>query len=95
MPSKKLKPGDECPGCFRALTSWSFDEGRRRKTQNATNTHKKLLAKFKETGVWPGGRPKVRDDAEIKRLRKKGLSIRAIANEIGLSTSAVQRGLKP
>lgn len=94
MPSKKLKPGDECPGCFRALTQWSFDEARKRKAANAYNTYKKLKDKFAKTGVWAGGRPKQRDDNQIKKLRRKGLSIREIAREIGLSTSAVQRGLK-
>jgi DNA invertase Pin-like site-specific DNA recombinase len=42
----------------------------------------------------PLGRRKVRDDARIKRLRSEGLSIRQIAKAIGLSTTAVQRGLK-
>jgi DNA invertase Pin-like site-specific DNA recombinase len=40
------------------------------------------------------GRPKLRDDAKIKELRKQGLSIRAIANVLNTSTTAVQRGLK-
>lgn len=40
------------------------------------------------------GRPKVRDDEEIKRLRLEGLSIRQIAKRIGMSVHAVQEGLK-
>lgn len=40
------------------------------------------------------GRPKLRNDDEIKRLRAQGLSIREIAHAIKLSTTAVQRGLK-
>lgn len=40
------------------------------------------------------GRIKHRNDEQIKELRAKGLSIRAIAREIGMSTMAVQRGLK-
>jgi hypothetical protein len=39
------------------------------------------------------GRPKLRDDAKIKELRAQGLSIRAIANALNTSTTAVQRGL--
>jgi DNA invertase Pin-like site-specific DNA recombinase len=40
------------------------------------------------------GRRKLRDDAQIRRLRSEGKSIRAIAKLIGLSTTAVQRGLR-
>lgn len=41
------------------------------------------------------GRRKVRDDDQIRRLREDGLSIRAISKRVGLSTTAVQRALKP
>lgn len=40
------------------------------------------------------GRPKKRNDAEIKRLREEGLSIRQIAKQLGISPAAVQRALK-
>jgi DNA invertase Pin-like site-specific DNA recombinase len=40
------------------------------------------------------GRPKVRDDAQIRLMRAQGLSIRRIAKQVGLSTTAVQRALK-
>jgi DNA invertase Pin-like site-specific DNA recombinase len=40
------------------------------------------------------GRRKVRDDAQIRRLRADGLSIRAIGKAVGLSTTAVQRALR-
>ncbi|MBC7456954.1 MAG: hypothetical protein H7235_01655 [Bdellovibrionaceae bacterium] len=42
----------------------------------------------------PLGRKKVRNDAEIRRLRKQGLTIREIAAKVGLSTTAVQKGLE-
>jgi DNA invertase Pin-like site-specific DNA recombinase len=39
------------------------------------------------------GRPKLRDDAAIHRLRSEGESIRKIAAELGISAGAVQRSL--
>lgn len=39
------------------------------------------------------GRPRLRDDLEIRRLRKKGLVMRQIATKLGCSVSAVQRSL--
>jgi DNA invertase Pin-like site-specific DNA recombinase len=39
------------------------------------------------------GRRKVRNDLQIRQLRSNGLSIRAIAKEVGVSTTAVQRAL--
>lgn len=64
-------------------------EYRRRKVANARASLAKMRANGKN-----GGRPKVRDDARIKELRNKGLSIREIAQACGVSTTAVQRGLK-
>lgn len=40
------------------------------------------------------GRPRVRDDAQIRRLRAQGLTVREIAKRIGLSTGPVMRALK-
>lgn len=40
------------------------------------------------------GRPKRRDDERIVRLRKKGLSIKAIALKIGMSKKTVQNSLR-
>lgn len=40
------------------------------------------------------GRPKKRDDLQIRALREKGMSIRQIARSVGVSTMAVQRALK-
>ena len=48
----------------------------------------------KEAGMLVGAR-KQRDDAKIKELRDKGLSIREIANELGTSTSPVVAALRP
>jgi hypothetical protein len=40
------------------------------------------------------GRPKVRNDDEIKKLRSLGYSLRQISHELKCSYGAVQRGLK-
>lgn len=40
------------------------------------------------------GRPKIRNDREIRRLRKQGLSLRQIARKLNCSGWAVQLGLK-
>jgi DNA invertase Pin-like site-specific DNA recombinase len=40
------------------------------------------------------GRPKLRNDETIRQLRAQGLSIRAIAKQLNLSTTAIQRGLR-
>lgn len=85
------KVGDPCPYCLRTLTKKVFKEKYMRKVANARLSVKKAIANGNHRS---GGRPKLRDDNLIRLLRKKGLSIRAIAREIGLSTSAVQRGLK-
>lgn len=82
---------DKCPYCHRKMTKavWAFK--RQLKVNNALASVAKMKAKG---GKYPGGRNKLRNDDRIKALRKQGLSMRAIAKEIGLSTSAVQRGLK-
>ena len=67
----------------------NYSEYKKRKIENANRS----LAKAKERGTRMG-RPKIRNDERIKELREKGLSIREIAYEIGMSTAAVQRGLK-
>lgn len=40
------------------------------------------------------GRPKSRDDAQIRHLRSQGLPLRSIARSLGTSLGAVQRALK-
>jgi putative DNA-invertase from lambdoid prophage Rac len=40
------------------------------------------------------GRPKLRNDESIHQLRAQGLSIRAIAKQLNVSTTAIQRGLR-
>lgn len=88
--SARIATKASCPYCHRKMTAAVWKAKRQIKIDNAHAMH----AKLKESGKWPGGRPKVRNDAEIKRLRSKGLSIRSIAKEIGMSTTAVQDGLK-
>ena len=59
-----------------------------KKRQNAYETHKKM----KENGTYPG-RNKIRDDKLIRKLRKNGLSMRAIAKIACVSTTAVHRSI--
>lgn len=42
----------------------------------------------------PRGAPKKLDDAKMKKLRAKGLSLRAIAEKLGVTHGAVQASLK-
>jgi hypothetical protein len=42
----------------------------------------------------PIGRPKKLDDKKIQTLRKRGLSLREIASELGVTHGAVQAALK-
>jgi DNA invertase Pin-like site-specific DNA recombinase len=86
-----MRIGEPCKYCLRPITQKVLAEKHQRKIQNALNTVAKMKAKG---GKWSGGRPKVRDDEEIKRLRMTGLSLRDIAKRVGLSTTAVQRALK-
>jgi DNA invertase Pin-like site-specific DNA recombinase len=77
-----------CKFCYRPITQDVIDEKRRRKVENARNSARKAKLNGNR-----GGRKKIRDDEQIKRLREQGLTMREIAAEIGLSTTAVQRGL--
>ena len=81
----------KCPHCGLGTTLKDADpqEYKRRKIANAIASSKKAKANGSHIG-----RNKMRDDLEIRKLRAKGLSIRAIAKEIGMSTATVQRGLK-
>jgi len=40
------------------------------------------------------GRPKRRNDIQIKRLREQGLSYRAISKQLNISLGSVQQALK-
>jgi hypothetical protein len=62
---------------------------RRSRVENAHASRRKAIAAGHKLG-----RKKVRDDAVIMKLRMEGLTIREIAARIGMSTMAVQRGLK-
>lgn len=81
--------GDPCPYCSKPLSKALIDYKRRSKANNARAS----IAKAKANGS-KMGREKVRDDAKILKLRRKGFSIRAIAWATGVSTTAVQRSLK-
>lgn len=79
----------DCKYCYRPITKAVLAEKKKRKADNARASRTKALAR----GT-PFGRKKVRDDAQIKDLRDSGLTLREIAQVIGLSTTAVQRSLK-
>lgn len=81
----------KCPHCSKETTLKisNPEEYRRRKILNA----KRSRAKAKKNGT-KLGRPKLRNDELIKKLRSDGLSIRAIALKVGLSTAAIQRGIR-
>lgn len=59
-----------------------------RKVENARSSSIKAKAHNRVVG-----RKRLRNDDQIRRLRKEGLTIREIADHIGLSTTAVQRSL--
>lgn len=42
----------------------------------------------------PRGRPKKLDDAKVLALHKKGLSLREIADKLGVTHGAIQAALK-
>jgi len=75
---------------FNHLVYFIKQDKRDRKVKNGLNS----LAKAKASGRTKYiGRPKIRNDEQIKQLRASGLTYREIAKEIGLSTTAVQRCL--
>lgn len=79
----------KCKFCLRPITKAVLRAKYQRKVDNARAS----AAKAKANGNH-GGRKKIRDDEQIKNLRAKGLSMRAIAKVIGMSTATVQKGLK-
>lgn len=42
----------------------------------------------------PRGRPKKLDDEKVKRLRAKGLSLREMADKLGVTEGAIRAALK-
>lgn len=84
------KVGDLCPYCKIPLSEQTLFLKKLAKQENARNSS----IKAKKNGNRKGGRNKKRDDILIKSLRESGLTIRAIAKQSGVSTTAVQRSLK-
>lgn len=82
--------GDPCPYCQEPLSGEVIMRKRRSAAENAHASR----AKAKANGT-KMGRPKIRDDKLIRELRRQGHTIREIALIVGVSTAAVQRGLKP
>jgi phage terminase large subunit GpA-like protein len=89
---KNRRRGDMiCPYCHKdmRLKISNPEEYKRRKAANARASAAKALANGTHVG-----RKKIRNDEQIRHLRSLGKSIRQIAFECGVSTAAVQRGLK-
>ena len=63
--------------------------GKVAKRQNAKNSSDKR----KENGT-KAGRKRTFNYSDIRKLRDKGMSYRAVAKEIGCSTTAVQRAMR-
>jgi hypothetical protein len=83
-----LLVGKDHPLPYRiALSLWQLMRINR-KRENASASRAKAMAKGRPLGP----KPKV-DAHKIHLLRREGLSIRAIADRVGISPAAVQRGL--
>lgn len=78
-----------CKSCGQVISESLLRKKRKLKGQRVSAG----LARAKENGMHVG-RPKEVDDAEIRRLRSTGLSMRQIAKILGISTCPVQRALK-
>lgn len=76
-------------GETRSLRDVDPKEYKKRKIENML----KSFAKAKANGTHIG-RPILRDDKAIRRLRKQGLTMSEIALQLKTSIASVQRGLK-
>lgn len=79
---------DYCSKCKRPYSEAEKEERHRKKVQNAYNS----LAKAKANGKKL--RRRKTDTLTVKNLRQSGFRIKAIANMLGVSVSAVHRHLK-
>lgn len=80
---------ENCKLCGRKITRAILARRRAAKVRNAHASRRKAKANGNKMG-----RRKQRDDFKIKYLRRCGLTIREIAQSVGFSTTAVQRGLR-
>lgn len=78
-----------CPNCYFNLDDFLSEVKRKRAIENAKRSRD--IARANKTIM---GRPKIRNDEQIRFLRGKGLSYSDIAVALGISKAAVQRGLK-
>lgn len=86
---EKINTEDELGQFLAAITSgWQVSRAKF-KSENAKISQ--IKAKMKGTHL---GRPKIRDDQQIKILRTQGLSIRSIAAKLRISPAAVQTSLR-
>lgn len=85
----KLEIGKECKNCLRIVTEDEIKAKHERKATNARRSSALAIA----NGNHHGGRAKVRDDVKIAELRRKGLSLREIAQTLNCSYSMAQRGV--
>jgi DNA invertase Pin-like site-specific DNA recombinase len=77
-----------CKYCFRPMTKEILAEKRRRKILNALASTKKRIASGNKCGP-----KRIIDSDQIEMLRAKGLSMRAIAKETGVSATTVNKRL--
>lgn len=77
-----------CKHCGSEITPEMVKARKRKRMENVSAG---LLARQAE-GL-PIGRPKARDDEAIVKLRRQGMSIRAIAKELKCSAGSVQSAL--
>lgn len=59
-----------------------------------TSHPERVFKEWIKTAKIKNGRPKIRNDEQIRTLRKQGLTIREIAKQSNHSTMQVQRALK-
>lgn len=80
---------EKCPYCAQ-----NFDVKARAERIYKSKKENALASIEKAKANRTMGRKKIRNDKQINELRARGLTIRQIALKIGLSTTAVQRGLR-
>lgn len=84
-----MKRRSTCPNCGQKYPNGYWEKKEKLRSENLSKSLRAAKARGENVG-----RKKIRDDKFIRALRKKGLSIRAIAKEIKMSPYTVQCSLK-
>ena len=84
-----LDTGGPCSDLLVAIFGWIAKQERERISARVKAGQKRAKESGKKIG-----RPKKRNDFEIRELRAEGMTIRQIAQLVGLSSTAVQRAIK-